>query len=111
MAPDGRTNYAAVGYDLLSERARTRAVTLARDTNPAVTTTPVRLVQGPEASGFIIMLPAYQPGHPDADVERAQACLRPPAEAVCDRASEDPLPPEASAALQQGRASFAERTA
>ncbi len=73
VAPDGRTNYAAVGYDLLSERARTRAVTLARDTNQAVTTTPVRLVQGPETTGFIIMLPAYRPGTPTRTLSERRA--------------------------------------
>ena len=73
VAPDDQGNSVAVRYDFMSEPSRASAVNRARDTNQAVTTAPIRLVQGPEATGFLIVLPAYRIDAPTRTVRERRA--------------------------------------
>ena len=57
-----KTNYTAVGFNLASDPARRAALQQARETNSAVATSAIHLVQESENQlGFIVYLPVYQP--------------------------------------------------
>ena len=57
-------NLAAVGFDLVSEPRRKRALLAAIETGKTVRTEPIRLVQDPEHWAFLVFKPVYaQPKH------------------------------------------------
>ncbi|MBL9138854.1 MAG: CHASE domain-containing protein [Verrucomicrobiales bacterium] len=66
-------NRSALGYDLASDPSRRESLELARDLGGPRATGPVRLAQGPDdATGFLVLLPAYRTGGDDSVTSRRQ---------------------------------------
>lgn len=78
IEPFSGRNLRAFGYDVYSEPVRGRALEQARDTNRAVITGKLELVQDSEAGrrpGFLMVLPIYQNNLPRQTVSQRRAHL------------------------------------
>ena len=69
-------NHQALGMNGFAEPLRRSAFETARDNGEAQLTKPLMLVQGPEAIGFLLMVPVYQAGPPPTTVAERRARLR-----------------------------------
>jgi diguanylate cyclase (GGDEF)-like protein len=79
LEPLSDSNQLAFGYDLWSEPVRRAALEQARDTGQAAMTGKIHLVQdggSAQAHGFLVVLPVYDNGLPQAGVEQRRAALR-----------------------------------
>ena len=78
LEPPSARNRRALGFDMLDEPVRGRAMRQARDAGRASLTGPVVLVQEgapPQQAGFLAYLPVYRPGAPTATVAERRAAL------------------------------------
>ena len=78
IEPFGGRNLRAFGYDMYSEPVRRAAMAAARDSGGAALSGKVRLVQEDDVDpqpGFLMYLPVYRAGMPNATVQQRRAAL------------------------------------
>jgi PAS domain S-box-containing protein len=73
IAPE-QGNASALGLDVAAESARRRALTLARDLNRPIASSPIGLVQG-TGRGFIVVRPVFAAGLPYETIEERRRYL------------------------------------
>lgn len=78
LEPQNERNRRVVGFDMMSEPTRRRAMELARDLGGAALTSKITLLQsidGASEPGFLVFLPVYTRGHPPVSVQERRERL------------------------------------